>query len=71
MNEPGAWYASLDVGPERYVSDPDFTGYGHSPEDAIRQSAAIIRRHRERIERHPYDLHFRYMRWWAQKEQEG
>jgi hypothetical protein len=58
------WYASLDVGPQRYVADPDFTACAQTPEWARQQCAAAIRANEARIRS---DL-YRFSRYWSFKE---
>lgn len=69
------WYASLDVGPACYVSDPDFSTYAESREEAVRRCAVKIRQDALGIGQYAphrcfewYDLHYRLMKHWAAKE---
>lgn len=71
------WYACLDVGPESYVSDPDFSTYAATRKEAIRLCAEAIRQDAKGIGKYAphsllvpgdYDLHFRLMKHWAKKE---
>ncbi len=70
------WYASLDVGPDSQVSDPDFCRYAKTQAAAIALCAAAIRSDAQGIGPYAphrcfsdYDLHFRLMKHWAAKEQ--
>ena len=69
------WYASLDVGPDRQVSDPDFCRYAGTKDDAVALCAAAIRANARGVGQHAprgvfsaYDLKFRLMKHWAEKE---
>jgi len=68
------WYASLDIGPVQYVSDPDFARAASTKEKAIKLCASRVRKDCEGIGRYAphlseYDLNFRLKKWWAEKEQ--
>lgn len=70
------WYASLDVGPDQRSSDPDFAWGGCAQEeDAVRNCAERIRLDARGISKFAhhsiltgYDLHFRLMKHWDEKE---
>lgn len=69
------WYATLDVGPTSYVSDPDFSSYAETREAAIRLCATKIRQDAQGIGKYAphrcltgYDLHYRLMEYWVNKE---
>lgn len=73
------WYAVIDVGPKRWVSDPDFSRCGATRQEAQRQCAQAIRNDARGIGKYAphsllrdgYDLHFRLMKHWAEKEAAG
>ncbi len=73
--ESRSWYASLDVGPTQYISDPDFLTYANTRDEAIRLCAAKIRAAAQGVGEHiqyrcltGYDLHYRLMQHWSEKE---
>jgi hypothetical protein len=77
QGDNGLWYATLDTGPNRALSDPDFSTCAETPEEATRRCAAAIRADAQGIGKYAphgclkpgsYDLHFRLMKWWAEKE---
>lgn len=73
----GLWYATLDVGPRWFVSDPDFSTCAVTKEAAIAKCAAKIRadaRGEGKYAPHDlllpgYSLHYRLMPYWAEKEE--
>lgn len=77
LSESGFYNASLDTGPNHYISDPDFacSGYGKTREEAIAKCAAAIRADSKGIGKYAphscflgYDFHFRLAKYWAEKE---
>lgn len=72
----GLWYAWLDVGPDGWASDPDFAWGGNNTEEqVVLECAARIRADARGIGKFAphsiltgYDLHFRLMKHWAEKE---
>ncbi len=70
------WYAVIDVGPQGRVSDPDFSNCAATETEARRRCAARIRADAKGIGKYSphsllkpgYDLHFRLMKHWAEKE---
>ncbi len=78
QSEGGTWYASLDTGPDRYVSDPDFAVGAATRHEAVRLCAARIRadaRGEGKYAPHDllvpgrYDFSYRLAKHWAAKEQ--
>ena len=73
------WYATLDTGPYYKGFGPDFSSSGKTPEEAVANCAAKIRADAQgtgKFAPHDiltpgYDLHFRLMKWWAEKETNG
>jgi hypothetical protein len=74
------WYAVLDVGPMRNVSDPDFSTAAKTREEAIAKAARKIRDDARGIGKYAphailrpgsYDLRWRLMKHWADKEAKG
>ena len=74
----GRWHAVLDCGFNDYVSDPDFAphGYGKTRQEAAERCASAIRLDAQGIGKFAphsvlvpgYDLHFRLMKHWSEKE---
>jgi hypothetical protein len=70
------WYAVIDFGVVSQVSDPDFSGYGATREEAIRRTAKSIRNDAAGIGKYAphscfrdgYDLRWRLMKHWDVKE---
>lgn len=66
QGENGLWYATLDVGPKWYPSDPDYSTCSRtSAADAVKRCAAKIRAHGGRLSN--YDIHYRYGKHWEKK----
>ncbi len=69
------WYAVLDVGPSRDVGDPDFATGAKTRTEAVARAAKIIRDDARGIGKYAphailtgYDLKWRLMKHWADKE---
>ena len=73
----GLWYAVLDVGPNHYPGDPDFSTCCDSNARAIAECAKKIRNDAKGVGKYaphsilvtPYDFHFRLAKHWASKEE--
>jgi hypothetical protein len=75
QTRPGHWYACLDTGPTSYASDPDFAAWGATEADAVADCATRIRRDASGIGRYAprkalsgYELRWRLMKHWVEKE---
>jgi hypothetical protein len=70
-NDPSScWYAVLDIGPERWPSDPDFSTGAATREEAVAKCARKIRDDQLGIGKfapHKLDL-WRLRKHWASKE---
>lgn len=62
------WYAVLDTGFDRFVSDPDFSTCAASRAEAVAMCAKKIRGDAPHSVTQGYDLHFRLARHWVMKE---
>jgi len=75
QGENGLFYAVLDLGPEPYVSEPDFSTCAETASEAVKQCAIKIRNDAVGIGKYAphsvlqgYDLHWRLAKHWDEKE---